>query len=171
MQRFMILITSVIVLAILLLQGFMPTYPFPQAIQQVEENQTVVSNAPKEIIGDIYFNIATIGVLEATPERLRLDFDIDDTAYDGLWGRYTDGRFGAADVIIMTANPGKEDEVLEALQTIKVSRISLFENYDIYNAYDIASDGVIIERGDYYILLMLEDQSEAISIIESYLPR
>ena len=171
MQRFIILITSIIVLAMLLLQGFSPVYPFPQAVEQVTQDESVISDAPEQILSDIYFNNSTIGVSEATPERLELDFGIDNSSYSALWGRYSDGRFGAADVIIMKAKPGKEEDVVEALQTIKVSRINLFQNYDIYNSYDIASNGVILERQDYYILLMLENQADAVAIVESYLPR
>ena len=49
--------------------------------------------------------------------------------------------------------------------------MALFQNFDIYNAYEIASNGVIFQRGNYYILLMIDDAESAQEIIERYIAK
>ena len=48
--------------------------------------------------------------------------------------------------------------------------MSLFQNYDIYNAYSIAENGTIYQRGDYTILLMIDNEEQVREIIDSYIP-
>lgn len=171
MQRFILLFACIIVFIMFALQGFTPKYTMPDIAQSTQEVDEDTSSGPQKAIEDIYFNVPIMGVEEATPQRLESEFGIDPNLYTGLWGRYSDGRFGAADVIIMEPRKGNEEDVREALQTIKLSRMSLFKNYDIYNAYSLAENGSIIQRGDYIILLMIDNTEEVLGIIEKHIPR
>ncbi|MEG0541162.1 MAG: DUF4358 domain-containing protein [Angelakisella sp.] len=171
MQRFILLFACIIVFIMFALQGFQPKYIMHDVTQSAQQEDKDTSAAPEQAITDIYFNVSVMGVEEATPERLQADFGINPDLYTGLWGKYSDGRFGAADVIIMKPRLGQEQEAREALQSIKLSRMSLFKNYDIYNAYSLAENGTIIERGDYMMLLMIENTEDVLAIIENYIPR
>ena len=150
MQRFILILAVIIVTIIFALQGFQATYHLPEVIGE-EESVSEDPQGPEQAITDIYFNVSIMGVQDATPQRLEDDF-------------------GIADVIIMRPKAGKEDEVREALQTIKLSRMSLFQNYDIYNSYSIAENGIIYQRGDYTILLMIDNDEAVQEIIDSYIP-
>jgi len=46
-------------------------------------------------------------------------FGLDDSHWSSVYGRYTNGRFGIADVFLIRPRPGHEDEVRECLETIK----------------------------------------------------
>lgn len=172
MQRFILLFACIIVFVMFALQGFSPKYIMPDITQTVEEEDKGDSSAaPQKAIEDIYFNVPVMGVEDATPERLKSEFGVDPELYTGLWGRYSDGRFGAADVIILEPRAGREEEVREALQSIKLARMSLFKNYDIYNAYSLAENGTILERGGYMMLLMIDNLEEVQGTIEEHIPR
>ncbi len=161
----------IIVAIIFALQGFAPQYSLPTADDLQAGGQEISTDAPEQALAEIYFDVSIMGVEEATPQRLETDFGIDPSIYYSCVGRYTDGRFGIADVIMLSPRPGYEDEVREALQTIKLSRMSLFRNYDIYNSYELAENGAIFQRGDYYILTMIDNEEAVREIIESYIPR
>ena len=171
MQKFLLIVACIIVTIVFALQGFSPRYSLPSADDLQADGQEVSTDAPEQALAEIYFNVDIMGVQEATPERLESDFAIDPSIYYSCVGRYTDGRFGIADVIMLSPRPGHEDDVREALQTIKLSRMSLFRNYDIYNSYQLAEDGAIFQRGDYYILTMIENAESVREIIETYIPR
>ncbi len=171
MQKITILTLSVAVAVLLLLQGFSPKYHFPQIESETTVEETVTSAAPDEIIKEVYYTIEIAGIEEATPERLELDFGISPDTYRNVWGRYSDGRFGVADLIIMQAYTGGEEEVMSALQSIKSTRISTFQNYDVFNSLEISSDGVVLESGEYFILIMMENQDEVAKIVEDFLPK
>ena len=44
------------------------------------------------------------------------------------------------------------------------------DRYDVYNSASIAENALIFERGGYVVMLMLEDNDSARSIIEKYIP-
>ncbi len=171
MQKFLLIMACIIVTIIFALQGFAPRYSLPTADELESGGEEASADAPQQALAEIYFDVDIMGVEEATPQRLENDFGIDPSIYDSCAGRYTDGRFGIADVIMLSPRPGKEEEVREALQTIKLSRMSLFRNYDIYNSYELAENGSIFQRGDYYILTMIENEEAVREIIEAYIPR
>lgn len=171
MQRFILLFACIIVFVMFALQGFAPKYIMPDITETTQQEDKETSAAPEKAIEDIYFNVSIMGVENATTERLESEFGVDPEIYTGLWGKYSDGRFGAADVIIMEPRAGFEEDAREALQSIKLARMSLFKNYDIYNAYSLAENGSIIDRGDYMILLMIDNAEEVLGIIEQHIPR
>lgn len=171
MQKFIMMLACIIVMIMFVLQGFSPKYNLPSFQEQGQQANESDDAGPQQALTEIYFNVSIMGVADATPERLETDFGIDSSHYLGVWGRYTDGRFGAADVIIIQPRYGMEQEVREDLQTIKLARMSLFKNYDIYNSYSLAENGTIIERGDYIILLMIDNKETVTEILNSYISR
>ncbi len=167
MQRLVILIAVVIIFSLLILQGFSPIYKFPAYISAGTEAGTGVS--PDTALNEIYFNISTIGIKTATVKSLESDFFVPTKSIQNVWGRYTDGRFGINDVIILLPKPGEYTAARQVLEDIKLARTEYFNNFDVYNAYSIASNGEIVEVGDYMILLMLEDNKKALEMLSSML--
>ena len=49
-------------------------------------------------------------------------------------------------------------------------RIREFTDYDIYNSTEISENALIFNQGGYIIMLMLEDNQAARTIIEEYIP-
>ena len=155
LQRLLLIFSCIILVILFALQGFQPQYRLPTS-EQLEED---------------YFDVEIMGVQEATSEKLESEFGLDPSIWLSVHGRYTNGRFGIADVFMIRPRVGYEDEVREALETIKLSRMNLFRNFDVYNSLSIAENGSIYRRGDYYILLMIEDEERAREIISQYIPR
>lgn len=133
-------------------------------------SQAVTEADPQAALEEIYYNVQIMGVQEATPALLEERFKVDSSLYTSVDARFTDGRFGVADVYIFRPASGKEDELKEALEQIKLSRIIEFKNYDIYNSAQLSEDGVIFTRGEYMILTMIEDADKVREIIERYIP-
>ncbi|MGI5967205.1 MULTISPECIES: DUF4358 domain-containing protein [Anaerotruncus] len=126
---------------------------------------------PEQAIREIYAEITMAGISDADDRVLQDKFLIDPDMLEDYVVKYSSGRFGVADVFILKP---VEDEVLtvrEALEKVKLSRVKEFENYDIYNSYQIAQDAQIFEQGDYVIMLMLEDTEKARGIIDKYIPK
>ena len=169
MRKLIIVVASLLVVVLFILQGFQQTHPLPEPDNN--RQSTATGEGIADALDAIYFDVSIMGVQDATAERLASDFGVDTSCLSAVYGRYTDGRFGIADVIMLSPRPGYEDEVREALQTIKLSRMSLFRNYDIYNSYELAENGAIFQRGDYYILTMIDNEEAVREIIESYIPR
>ena len=174
MQRFSLVLCAVIVVIIFAFQQFQPKFQLPLPPGQNEEDEQTVREAaagPSQALNDIYFNVNILAVQEATAERLESDFGIDCSNFTAVLGRYTDGRFGAADVILIRPRVGWEDQARETLQAIKLARTNQFRNYDIYNSYSLAANGQIFQRGGYYILTMIDNAEQVRSILESYISR
>lgn len=64
-----------------------------------------------------------------------------------------------------------EPKVRDALEQVKLNRAKEFENYDVYDAHQIAQDAVIYEQGGYLIMLMLADTDAARDVIDQYIPK
>ena len=169
MRKLIIVVASLLVVVLLILQGFQQTYPLPEP----ENNRT--STATGEGIEDamdaIYFDVTILGVKKATLEGLQSDFGVETSCLSAAYGRYTDGRFGIADVIMVVPKPGQETAARDLLLTIRNSRTALFTNYDIYGASELAENGVIYTLGDYYVLLMIKDADHVRELLEQYLPQ
>ena len=171
MQRLLLIFSCIILVILFALQGFQPQYQLPTAQQNEEEVQEVEGNGPEEALAEIYFDVKILGVQEATSQKLADEFGLDPIHWLSVHGRYTNGRFGIADVIFIRPRPGHEDEVRECLETIKLSRMNLFRNFDVFGAYSLAENGSIYQRGDYYILLMIDNEEAVRNILRTYLPR
>lgn len=171
MQKLLLIFSCIILVILFALQGFQPQYQLP-AVQQTEDDiQDIEGDGPEEALAEIYFNVDILGVQEATSQKLADEFGLDPSHWLSVHGRYTNGRFGIADVFFIRPRPGHEDEVRECLETIKASRINLFRNFDVFDSYSLAENGSIFQRGDYYILLMIDNEEEVRDIIRTYIPR
>ena len=71
---------------------------------------------------------------------------------------------------IIKPTEGEDENVREAMKTWQESRIRAFSGYDIYNSTEISENAMIFRRGDYLVMLMLEDNDAARSIIDEYIP-
>ena len=171
MQRLLLIFSCIILVILFALQGFQPQYQIPAAGRLTEEEEYTEGSGPEEALTEIYFNVDVLGVQEVTSQVLVEDFGLDASHWTSVYGRYTNGRFGIADVFIIRPRPGHEDEVRECLETIKLSRMNLFRNFDVFGAYSLAENGSIFQRGDYYILLMIDNEEHVQEILRNYLPR
>jgi hypothetical protein len=171
LQRLFLIFACIILVILFALQGFQPQYQLPTSDQTEEDALYNEGDGPEQALAEIYFDVEIMGVQEATSEKLESEFGLDPSIWLSVHGRYTDGRFGIADVFIIRPRPGHEDDVREALETIKLSRMNLFRNFDVYDSYSIAENGTIYRRGDYYVLLMIADEERAAEIIANYIPR
>lgn len=125
-----------------------------------------------ETIEEIYKTVEVKELTNADDQTLEEKFLIKTELLNDYYVRYSSGRYGLADVFFL--KPASNDEiqdVREMLQLVKLNRAKEFEDYDIYNARQIALDGQIFEQGGYVILLMLEDMDAARDIIDRYIPQ
>lgn len=171
MQRVFLLTAILIVAIVFALQGLAPTFQLPDAADLAVDAPTEGGGDLAAALVDIYFEVDMLGLQDATAQGLEKDFDIPPHIYSRVFGKYTDGRFGIADVIILQPRPGREDECREALQSIKLQRMEFFKKFDVYNAHALAQEGEIFYRGSYYILLMIDDMSRVQQVLEQYIPR
>ena len=116
-------------------------------------------------------------VEEPTAEQIAAVVGLDAKDYEQAYVRYVETDFGADDVYIVLPKEGKDEEgvshrenILSQLRERKDFRTREFANYDVYNSASIAENALIFERGGYVVMLMLEDNDSARSIIEKYIP-
>ena len=171
MQRVFILTAALIVLIVFALQGFASVYQLPDSEAITGNTAFQQEGDPAQALVDIYFDVDMLGLQDATKENLEMEFDLDPDLYSNVWGKFTDGRFGIADVLIFQPRTGREDELREELERIKLDRMDFFKDFDVYNAYHLASEGVVFQRGEYAILMMIDNSDQVRSILEQYLPR
>lgn len=168
MRKLIIAVLALLVGVLFLFQGAHRIFPVP-----VVDDDGILSISDDGIsraLDEIYYNVTIMGIGEATPRSLEKDFGISPGLFSEVYGRYTDGRFGIADVLIVKPAEKKEAEAREALITVRTARTSLFKNYDIYDSSRIAENGVICTHGEYLILLMIKNTAEAREILDEYLP-
>lgn len=171
MQKLLLAVLAAIVFIMFAVQGFARVYPLPSSNEMIAQTALLESDALEAALSDIYFDVQIMGVKDATAEGLAEDFGVDPELFGAVYGKYTDGRFGIADVIIVLPASGCEDEAREALQQIKQSRILTFRNFDVYDSTAISENGIVFQRGDYLILLMIDDLDNAKEILEKNLVR
>ena len=169
LRIFALVLCFVLLLAALMSPGC-SGYNFTPQEAAAPVSQAVTEADPQAALEEIYYDVQIMGVQEATPALLEERFNLDRSLYTSVDARFADGRFGVADVYIFRPTPGKEDELKEALEQIKLSRILEFKNYDIYNSAQLSEDGLIYTRGEYMILTMIENAEKVREIIEKYIP-
>ncbi len=142
--------------------------------EKIEESsdETVISIAdPQAAIDEIYSNIERqTGLREADVQDVTKVIGISKKQFDEYYIRYMDADFGASDVYIIKPKEGMEDAVCQSLKDWQEKRSRHFKGYDIYNSYEISENAVIFIRGDYVVMLMLEDNESAREIINKYIP-
>ena len=126
---------------------------------------------PERALEEIYQDVTVEDLYDADDETLMEKFFIDPAMLESYQVRYASGRYGVADVFIL--QPFEEDlpQVREQLEQVKLNRAREFENYDIYNAHQIAQEAPIFEQGGYLVILMLEDAEAARRVIDQYIPK
>lgn len=138
----------------------------------VESAGPLVETAePETAIEKIYENVTVRGLADASDDDLTDKFFLDVSMLDSYWVRFSSGDFGLADVFILKPSEGMEPKVRDALEQVKLNRAKEFENYDVYDAHQIAQDAVIYEQGGYLIMLMLADTDAARDVIDQYIPK
>lgn len=168
MRKLIIVVASLLVIVLFIFQGFQQTFPLPMS----EKNELTSSSGQgiNDALDSIYYNVTIMGLKEATAESLSKDFAVDESTFSEVYGRYSDGRFGVADVIIVRPASGKQAEAREVLTAIRTSRTNLFQNYNIYGASNIAANAVIYARGDYLVLLMIDNVEAVHSQLNESIP-
>lgn len=168
MRKLIIVVMSLLVVVLFIFQGFQQSYPLPQPEANVLGSSS--GQSINDALNDIYYDVSIMGIQEATEESLAKDFGLDSSLFSEVYGRYTDGRFGIADVYIVRAAAGQEAAAREALITIRTARTSLFKNYNIYDASSLAEGGTIYSRGEYLILLMIDQSENVRATLNDYIP-
>lgn len=168
MRKLIIVVLTMLVVVLFIFQGFRQLYPLPLA--ETAEFTSDSGQGVSDALDDIYYGVTIMGVQDATAESVAKDFGLDTSVFSELYGRYTDGRFGIADVFVVRPAYGKEAAARDALITIRTARTSLFKNFNIYGASELAEGGVIYSRGDYLILLMIENADSAREILNDHIP-
>lgn len=125
---------------------------------------------PSAAIEEIYLNIDMMGLVDAQDEDVTDRFLIPMDIVDEYSIKYSLGRFGVADTYIVKPADGQMEEVERKLADIKDTRIREFEKYDVMNSYSISQNAEIYIRGEYVIMVMLEDNEGAKNIIKKYIP-
>lgn len=158
--------------------GIMPLYGCASAEKEADDkalssSQVTTAESDEELLGDvineIYADIDNVSLSDATDKALNDLFFINPDDVVSYAIRYTDFKYGVADVMIVKPKEDKKQAVLDSFDTRKRTRIAECENYDVHNAYQIAQHAEIYERGGYIIMLMLEDNDAAKKIIEKHI--
>lgn len=106
MRKLIIVVASLLVVVLFILQGFQQTHPLPEPDNN--RQSTATSEGIADALDAIYFDVSIMGVQDATAERLASDFGVDTSCLSAVYGRYTDGRFGIADVILVVQSRGRK---------------------------------------------------------------
>lgn len=156
------------------------TLPPQETQEQTAQAKSEKNTAkPQRALEQIYSQLGKrIGLVEEpTAEQIAAVVGLDAKDYEQAYIRYVESDFGADDVYIVLPKEGKDEEgvshrenILSQLRERKDFRTREFANYDVYNSASIAENALIFERGGYVVMLMLEDNDSARSIIEKYIP-
>ncbi len=144
----------------------------PQDNTENQAEAPVITKAePKTALKEIYAQLdRSTGLVDANDDIVSDVMGFDLETIEEYHIRYMETDFGASDVYIIKPIDGELETVREAMKTWQESRIRSFSGYDIYNSTEISENAVIFTRGEYLIMLMLEDNDTARGIIETYIP-
>ncbi len=147
----------------------------PEAPSSEAESSIVYAQTDPErlsdVIDQIYEDIDMKGLQDAGLEQINDLFHIETGLISDYAARYSSGRYGVADVVIVKVPDEQSVEpVIEALEQRRTERVSEFENYDVHDAYRIAQEAEIFSRGDYVIMLMVDDLDAARTVIYETIP-
>ncbi len=138
--------------------------------QEIVEEQITEAD-PQAALEDIYANFdRETGLLNANYKDMTDVMGFDMAQIEEYHVRYMQTDFGASDVYIIKPKDGQDDAVRQDMKDWQEARIRSFNGYDIYNSTQISENAIIFQRGDYLVMLMLEDNDSARAIIEKYIP-
>ncbi len=162
-----------LLLSLLLLFSFAACSSAPEEEnpEEIITEEIITEADPQAAINEIYADFdRTSGLVNATYIEMKdvMGFNMDQI--EEFHVRYMETDFGASDVYIIKAKSGMENDVRQSLKNWQETRIRSFNGYDIYNSTEISENAVIFQRGEYLVMLMLEDNDAARAIIETYIP-
>jgi hypothetical protein len=126
---------------------------------------------PQGAIEEIYASLEEYSAQRLDTEAIFEIMGITGYQTEESYVYYSDPKSGLADIAIIKPSGNSKDVIREGLYSFKDQRIREFENYNILDAYTIAQDSLIYDQGEYVILLMLEDNEAAKTIIDYYIPQ
>ncbi len=175
MKRVLIIIFLVVFyLALANMQGCssyeMSDNPVIETTLAAKTTPEVATSGPENAVKEIFFQSEIMGLHDLDETVLQERFDISPELYTEYYGKYADGRYGVSDIFILRPAEGREAELKEALEQVKIARINEFQNYNIYNALENAEDALIFNRGDYMVMVMTNDAEGVKELIGKYLP-
>lgn len=145
----------------------------PSGPDFASESIQYATSEPESLAGvleQIYQTIDLKGLQDASSEDLSELFHLEADRIDDFAVRFSNGRYGVADIAILRPEPEYQEEALSALKQRQEDRIAEFENYDIHDSLRIAQEAEAFIRGDYVILLMIDDIETARRIIYENIP-
>ncbi len=126
-------------------------------------------NDPKKALDEIYKNVDIKGVEDGDKKFVTETLNIDKSYFEKYYIKKTDGKFGVADIYIIKPTQGNSDKIIKAFTAFRDQRALQFKDYNIYNSYEITQNAKIITRGDYIIMMMIEDYDAAEEILKQYI--
>ena len=125
----------------------------------------------EDTLDEIYESSKIFGIKKATDEDMEeiFGFDLDDILDYSV--RFSEKGYGVADIFIIRPTAKGEENVFDCLRQIKENKIAEAENYDIYGSLELAKNAEIYSRGDYIIMLMIADEANIKSQINSLIDR
>lgn len=145
----------------------------PETVPQQEEiimKKTVTTADPKAAVDAIYETMPESVTTVLNGYAMEQNYPGMAEITDAYYGRISDPNGGLCDLLIVKPKKGKRDAVRDLMHQYQEKRIREFENYDILGAFEIAGDAVVIDQGEYVILLMLPDNDAVREIIDQYIP-
>jgi len=125
---------------------------------------------PQGAVSALYETFGNGNTERVYQDRLYEVFGLDPNITVSALAYVSDVTGGLRDIVIVEPAPGKSDQVREALNQYTVTQAAAFRNYDILNAYSIATNAVIFYQGNYMVMLMFPDNDAARVILDQYIP-
>ncbi len=134
--------------------------------------EVIVVADPVQAIEAIYDSLDSQPALtELTMETVEDTLGVYTEDIEALAGYTSDFKKGLRDVVMILPAQGKNDDVRDALLKYIDKQAESFKNFDVLNAYEIASNAVVFNQGDYVVLLMLPDNEAAQELVSQYMPQ
>lgn len=141
------------------------------ALSEVSIRATVEAADPEAAAAAIYETLPEREVTLLDDDELLELVGIDPDSITDYLAYYSDASSGLSDMIFIIPKSNNRDQIREQLYAYQAVRAESFRNYDILNAYSIASGAIVYDQGDYLILLMLPDNEAAQELIDNYIPQ
>ena len=135
----------------------------------ISNKNNIIINDPQKALEEIYKDITIKGVENGDKKFVTETLNIDESYFKKFYIKKTDGKYGVADIYIIEPTQGNSDKIVRALTSFRDQRALQFKDYNIYNSYEITQNAKIITRGDYIIMIMVEDTETAEEILKQYI--
>jgi hypothetical protein len=150
--------------------GATPTASSADSVE-VSVREVAEEADPAGAIEEIYASLEEYSAEQLDTQAIYEIMGITGYQTEEAFVHYSDPKSGLADIAIFKPNSTSKDAIRESLYGFKDQRIREFENYNILDSYTIAQNALIYDQGEYVILLMLEDNEAAKTIIDYYIPQ